>query len=197
MPYADAVPSPAPVSHRPAGFAELVFSDFARFRSGTASWLRVLALCTTTPGMLASVLLRAQECLHYAGHTKSASILRTVGVVLVSADFSPGARVGRGLLLVHPVGVVLGAGVRIGENVTFAGGVTAAASWYKAHEHEGETPEYPEICDGAGAGANAVLMGGVRIGRNSVVGANSVVLADVPDDTTVVGSPARPVGTRT
>ncbi|HEY4376930.1 MAG TPA: serine acetyltransferase, partial [Acidimicrobiales bacterium] len=56
--------------------------------------------------------------------------------------------------------------------------------------------EFATICDDAVLGAHAVLVGGVRIGRNAMVGANSVVLSDVADDAVVLGNPARQVGTR-
>lgn len=175
------------------GFRELVFSDLARHRADARpSWLKVLARCLTTPGMIASLVLRAQQCLHRAGHTVPASVLRTVGNVLVGADFGPGMQIGKGLMLAHPVGVTIGFGLRIGENVTFASGVTAAARYYEAREGQ----EFATICDGAVLGAHAVLVGGVRIGENAMVGANSVVLSDVPDNAVVMGVPARQVGTR-
>ena len=170
---------------------ELVFSDLARHRADARpSWLKVFARCLTVPGMIASLVLRSQQVLHRRGHVRLAAMLRTVAVVLVSADFGPGMQIGTGLLLAHPVGVNIGYGVRIGNNVTFAGGVTAAARYY---DNRGPQ-EFATICDGATIGAHAVLVGGVRIGQNAVVGANSVVLKDVPDNAVVLGSPARQIG---
>ena len=170
---------------------ELVFSDLARHRADARpSWLKVFARCLTVPGMIASLILRSQQVLHRSGHVRLAAMLRTVAVVLVSADFGPGMQIGTGLLLAHPVGVNIGYGVRIGNDVTFAGGVTAAARYY---DNRGPQ-EFATICDGATIGAHAVLVGGVRIGENAVVGANSVVLKDVPDNAVVLGSPARQIG---
>nr|WP_284148449.1 DapH/DapD/GlmU-related protein [Aeromicrobium sp. CFBP 8757] len=97
-------------------------------------------------------------------------------------------------MLAHPVGVTIGFGLVIGDDVTFAGGVTCAARHYDARP--GREQEFATIGDGVLIGANAVLVGGVTIGRNAVVGANSVVLSDVPEDAVVMGSPARRVGTR-
>jgi serine O-acetyltransferase len=174
-------------------FRELVFSDLARFRAdANPNWLKVFARCLTVPGVIASLVVRAQQCLFRAGHVHLASVMRTVGVVLLGADFGPGMQIGSGLMLVHPVGVNIGYGLRIGNNVTFAGGVTAAAKYYEQRPDQ----EFATICDGAILGAHAVLVGGVRIGESAVVGANAVVLKDVPDGAVVMGNPARQVGVR-
>jgi serine O-acetyltransferase len=183
--------------HSSAGlsFSQLVFSDFARYRPNSQpSWPRVLLRIPTLPGLLASIILRAQQCLFRSGHERLAHALRTPANVLVGADFGAGMTVGTGFMLAHPVGVTIGLGLTIGDNVSFAGGVTAAARHYEALE--GEEQEFATICDGAVIGAHAVLVGGVRIGSNAVVGANSVVLSDVPDNAVVMGSPARQIGTR-
>jgi serine O-acetyltransferase len=172
-------------------FSELVFSDLQRYRPGERGWLRVTARCFTVPGLLASVILRAQQCVFRSGHERLANVLRTVGVVVVGADFGPGMTVGPGLMLAHPVGVTIGFGLTVGSNVTFAGGVVAAARYPDARDQE-----FATICDDAVLGAHAVLVGGVRIGRNAMVGSNSVVLSDVPDNAVVLGNPARQVGTR-
>lgn len=175
------------------GFSDLVFSDLARFRAGRRGWLRVLVCALTEPGVIASVLIRAQQCLHRSGHQAPARVLRTVGNLLLGADFGPGMQIGTGLMIPHPNGVTIGFGLVIGDNVTLAGGVTAAARYY---EHSDAEQEFATIGDGAVIGAHAVLVGGVRIGTNSTVGANSVVLSDVPDNTVVLGNPARRVGSR-
>ena len=174
-------------------FRDLVFSDLRRYRPDEqGSWLRVLARLPFIPGMIASLIVRAQQCLHRAGHAKLAGLLRTVSTLLLSADFGPGMRIGPGFQLVHPIGVNIGYGLTIGADVTFAGGVTAAARDYDATGPQ----EFATIEDGAIIGAHAVLVGPVRIGRRAVVGANSVVLSDVPDYAVVIGVPARRVGTR-
>jgi serine O-acetyltransferase len=174
------------------GFRDLVFSDLQRYEPWRApSWLGVLSRCFVHPGVLASVIMRAQQRAFWTGHVRLAVLLRSVGHLLVSADFVPGMRVGPGLLMPHPAGTVIGNGLVIGANVTFGGGVTAGVKQPDSHEHE-----YPTICDGAIVLANAVLVGGVRIGEHAQVGANSVVLTDVPDCAVVFGVPARKVAVR-
>lgn len=175
-------------------FRELVFSDMARYRpDSNPSWLKVFARCLTVPGMIASLIIRAQQCLFRAGKVRPASVLRTVGIVLLGADFGPGMEIGTGFMIAHPVGVNIGYGLKIGNNVSFAAGVTAAARYYDADDETEQ--EFATICDNATIGAHAVLVGGVRIGVNAVVGANAVVLSDVPDNAVVFGIPARRVGT--
>jgi serine O-acetyltransferase len=178
-----------------ASFRELLFSDYARYRgTGGANWIAVLLRCLTIPGMLACLIVRAQQCLHRSGHARPANYLRMLGNLLLSADFGPGMQIGRGLYLPHPSGVTVGFGAVIGDNVTLAGGATVAARYYDPQP--GVEQEFATICDGAVIGAHAVLVGGVRIGTNAMVGANTVVLSDVADGAVVIGNPARHVGTR-
>jgi len=172
-------------------FTELVFSDLLRTRDVKPSWLRVAQQCVANPGMLATLLLRMQQCLWRADHQLLAKLIRPVASVLVGADFNPGVTIGRGLWIAHPHGITIGFGLVIGDNVSMAGGVTAAASLRKD-----DVQRYAVIEDGAGIGAHAVLVGGITIGRNAAVGANSVVMKDVPPDAVVMGNPARQIGER-
>jgi serine O-acetyltransferase len=143
--------------------------------------------------MIASVVLRAQQMAMRKGRVRLAFLLRTVGMVLVSADFVPGMDIGPGLMMPHPCGVVIGNGLKIGANVSFGGGVTAGVR--QPDELPGEHG-YPTICDGAIVLANAVLVGPVRVGAHAQIGANSVLLADAPDNAVMFGMPARKVAER-
>jgi serine O-acetyltransferase len=86
---------------------------------------------------------------------------------------------------------VIGNGLRVGANVTFGGGITAGVK-------QPDVPDsgFPTVCDGAIVLANAVLVGPVTIGSHAQVGANSVVLSDVPERTVVFGVPAKRVAER-
>ncbi|WP_082554059.1 serine O-acetyltransferase [Aeromicrobium sp. Root495] len=184
-----------PLSAQTLSFKELVFSDYERYRPGsTASWLRVVLRLPSLPGLLASLVLRAQQVLARSGRVRLAEQLRTLGNVLVGADLGPGMQIGRGFMLAHPVGVTMGYGVVIGDDVTFAGGVTCAGRYYEPQGDE--VQEWATIGDRVVVGAHAVLVGGVTIGDDAMIGANSVVLSDVPAGAVVMGSPARRVGSR-
>jgi serine O-acetyltransferase len=97
-----------------------------------------------------------------------------------------GAEFGPGFVLVHSTGVVINAGVRGGANVKIEHQVTIGA----------EKRQAPILGDEVFIGAGAKVLGSVRIGSRTRIGANAVVLHDVPDDCTAVGIPARVVRRR-
>lgn len=80
----------------------------------------------------------------------------------------------------HPVGIVIANAAEIGDNVTINQNVTIGS----------KNGGYPKICSGATLYSGSVIIGDVRIGKNAVVGANAVVIDDVPDEATVGGVPA-------
>jgi serine O-acetyltransferase len=97
------------------------------------------------------------------------------------------AEIGPGVDLPHPVGVVIGEGVVLGENVVIYQNVTIGG----ARRGDWQAGNYPTIGANSVIFSGAVLIGKIIIGKNSVIGANSVVTRDVPDDTTAVGALAR------
>jgi serine O-acetyltransferase len=181
----------------PPNFREMMFSDFTRLRPlARPTWLRVAVLMPFCPGLLASLFLRGQQCLVRAGHARLALATRTLCGILTGADVVPGAEVGLGIMMVHPVGMVIGPGSRIGDNVTFAGSGVLGVRNYDYRDPEADSEEYPTIGDGVFIGAHAVVLGGVRVGDHAVVGANSVVRSDVAENSIVSGIPAKHVGYR-
>lgn len=88
------------------------------------------------------------------------------------------------LKLVHPVGIIIGEGVKIGKNVTIFQNTTIGRS-------DTKIAEYPIIGDNTTIYAGAVLIGKITIGRNCIIGANSVVTRDIPDNSIAIGVPAR------
>lgn len=95
--------------------------------------------------------------------------------------------------LKHPIGIVIGEGVRIGERVKIFQNVTIGG----ARLGDAQENNYPKIGDDTVIFAGAVVIGNIKIGKNCIVGANSVVTCDVPDYTTVAGVPARIIKKRT
>ncbi|UWG50000.1 hypothetical protein AArcCO_0678 [Halalkaliarchaeum sp. AArc-CO] len=86
----------------------------------------------------------------------------------------------------HPVGITIASCAEIGHDVRIGQNVTIGM----------KDGGCPTICDGAEIHTGAVVIGGVRVGEEAVVGANAVVLDDVPDGVTVVGVPARKIEKR-
>jgi serine O-acetyltransferase len=91
----------------------------------------------------------------------------------------------------HPTGIVIGNGVRVGRNVTIFQNVTLGG----ARVGDGANGNYPSIGDDTTIFAGCVVVGDISVGRNCTIGANSVVLHDVPDNSVAVGAPARVVRT--
>lgn len=107
--------------------------------------------------------------------------------ILYNCDVSPMAVIGKNLKIAHPSGIVIGANSVIGDNVTIFQQVT-----FGSHGRgEGYQKQYPTIEDNVVIYAGAKIIGGVTIGRGSVIGANAVVNRDIPPYSLAVGVPAK------
>jgi serine O-acetyltransferase len=166
----------------------LVISDLHRYRPDQEPSLVVfIKTAATTPGLVASSILRAQQTLNSRGWHRTAGALRHVTLALSGLDFVPGAEVGPGLLMHHPHGIVIGCGTVVGASCTLLQNVTLGERFA-----DGRPPhDYPQVGNSVTIGAGACVLGGVHVGDRSVIGANSVVLTDVPVGGVAVGSPAR------
>ena len=105
--------------------------------------------------------------------------------ILTGIEIHPAAKLGSRLLIDHGMAVVIGETAVIGDDVTLYQGVTLGGTGKE------RVKRHPTIGNGVFVGAGAKLLGNIRIGNNCRIGANSVVLRDVPDDSTVVGVPGR------
>ena len=113
-------------------------------------------------------------------------ILSWLTSVLTSCEINSLAHLEGGIALPHPKGVVIGKGVMIRKGVTIYQHVTIGT-----RSGHGQEERYPIIDTGAKIFAGAVIAGGVNIGEQAVIGANAVVLQDIPASATAVGAPAR------
>ncbi len=116
-----------------------------------------------------------------------ARILSQVARFYTGADIHPGATLGRRLFIDHASGVVIGETAIVGDDVTLYQGVTLGGTGKQKGKR------HPTLCDGVFVGNNSNILGDITIGENSRVGAGSVVLIDVPPNSTVVGVPAHVV----
>jgi serine O-acetyltransferase len=103
-------------------------------------------------------------------------------------DIHPAARMGRGIMLDHATGLVIGETAVVGNNVSILQSVTLGGTG----KDEGD--RHPKICDGVLISAGAKILGNICVGEGAKVGAGSVVLENVPAHTTVAGVPAKVVG---
>ena len=164
---------------------------FARMREDIASvlerdpaassWLMVV-LCY--PGLHAVWAQRVTSWFWRARMRLLGRFLSQVARLLTGIEIHPGAQVGRRFFIDHGAGVVIGETAIVGNDVTLYQGVTLGGT---GHEHG---KRHPTLRDGVFVGSNAQVLGNICIGENSRVGAGSVVLRDVPPNSTVVGVPA-------
>jgi serine O-acetyltransferase len=136
------------------------------------------------PGLWAVWIHRVSHWLWGARLRLSARLLSQATRFFTGVDIHPGAQLGRRLFIDHATGVVIGETAIVGNDVTMYQGVTLGGTG-KQHGKR-----HPTVCDGVFIGNNANLLGNITIGENSRVGAGSIVLSDVPPNSTVVGVPA-------
>ncbi len=115
-----------------------------------------------------------------------ARIISNIGRLLYGTDIHPGAQIGKNFIIDHGNGIVIGETSVIGSNVLIYHQVTLGGTG----NHSGEK-RHPSVCDNVMIAAGAKILGNIQIGFNAKVGANAVVLKDVPPHATAVGMPAR------
>ncbi len=139
----------------------------------------------TYPGVHAIVWHRMAHRLWRGGFKFPARFVSWLARLLTNVDIHPGATIGRSFFIDHGAGVVIGETAEIGDNVTLYHGVTlGGVSWSQGKRH-------PTIEDGVLIGAGAKILGPIKVGAGARIGANSVVVEEVPPGVTAVGIPAR------
>ena len=157
--------------------------------SGLGFWARVAAKALVSPAVHVVVLVRISQLLYAWLPTRPLSfVLRGVTVVWGGTEIHPSATMRAGLTLVHCQKVIIGPGVTIGRNVRIQQGVTIAGD--KGPRAPGSRQGVPVIGDDVTIALDAVVLGPVTIGDGAFVGAQSLVLHDVPPRAVVRGSPA-------
>lgn len=137
------------------------------------------------PGFHAVLMHRIAHRLWRLNFKLLARWVSHLGRFLTGIEIHPGARIGSGFFVDHGMGVVIGETAEIGENVTLYQGVTlGGTSHSKGKRH-------PTIGDNVVVGAGAKVLGPFTVGAGSMIGAQSVVIKEVPPDSTVVGVPGR------
>ncbi|KIZ00881.1 serine O-acetyltransferase [Monoraphidium neglectum] len=131
---------------------------------------------------------RIAHALWNRGQQVMARLLHSRISEVLSIDIHPAAVLGRGILLDHGTGVVIGETAVIGDNVSIGQNVTLGGTG----KEDGD--RHPKISDDVLIGANVTVLGNIPVGQGAQVAAGSLVLKPVPPHTLVAGSPAKPVG---
>ena len=142
---------------------------------------------TLYSGLHAVMAYRVAHFLHQNHFVLSARALSQFTKFLTGIEIHPGATIGRGLFIDHGSGVVIGETTIIGDNCTIYQGVTLGGTGKQTGKR------HPTLGNGVMVGAGAKVLGPVEIGDNSKIAAGAVVLANIPENSTAVGIPARVV----
>jgi len=159
----------------------------AHERDPAARGVSSLEVLAAWPGVHALLSHRVAHVLHEAGVPVVPRSLALVTRAVTGIEIHPAAKVGEGLFIDHGNGVVIGETAEIGENVTLYQGVTLGGTGFATGKR------HPTVQDNVTIGSGAKLLGPITIGHGAKIGANSVVIHDVPPNSTVVGNPGHPV----
>ena len=159
--------------------------DAARERDPAARSTAELVL--TYPGLHAVWMHRAAHGMNGRGWHLPARVVSQVSRFVTGIEIHPGATIGPGFFIDHGMGVVIGETTQIGEDVTVYQGVTLGGTG----KHAGK--RHPTLREGVTVGAGASVLGPLEIGEGAKIGAGSIVVKDVPANSTVVGNPGKPV----
>lgn len=168
-----------------SGLGALIRSDFAAIRARDPAARGALETALTYPGLHAIFAHRLAHRLWRAGLRGLARLMSYLARMVTGIDIHPGAQIGAGFFIDHGSGVVIGETAEVGRDVTLYHGVTlGGVSWSPGKRH-------PTLEDEVMVGAGAKILGPITVGAGARVGANSVVVEEVPPEATVVGIPAR------
>ena len=159
----------------------------ARERDPAARGIGTLEILTGWAGVQA---LLAHRVAHALWEAEVPLVPRTIAYTsrsVTGVEIHPAASIGSDFFIDHGSGVVIGETTEIGDRVTLYQGVTLGGTGFARGKR------HPTLQDDVTVGSGAKLLGPVTVGRNAKVGANTVVIEDVPDHTTVVGNPGHPV----
>jgi serine O-acetyltransferase len=159
----------------------------ARDRDPAARGVSPAEILATWPGIHALLAYRVAHALKLAGVPVAPRLISMLTRTFTGIEIHPAARIGQGLFIDHGAGVVIGETADIGNDVTLYQGVTLGGTGFATGKR------HPTVQDNVTIGSGAKLLGPITIGHGAKIGANSVVITDVPANSTVVGNPGHPV----
>jgi len=159
----------------------------ARGRDPATGGVSTVEILATWPGVHAVLAYRLARRLHLAGFPLLPLVISYLSRALTGIEIHPGAKIGSGFFIDHGSGTVIGETAEIGQDVTIYQGVTLGGTGFQPGKR------HPTVEDNVTIGSGAKLLGPITVGHGAKIGANSVVVEDVPPCSTVVGNPGHPV----
>ena len=159
----------------------------ARSRDPAARGVGWLEILLAWPGVHALLAHRVAHALHEADVPLLPRLIAALSRAITGIEIHPAARIGSGFFIDHGMGVVIGETAELGKDVTLYQGVTLGGTGFATGKR------HPTVQDNVTIGSGAKLLGPITIGHGSKIGANTVVIHDVPANSTVVGNPGHPV----
>jgi serine O-acetyltransferase len=159
----------------------------AQSRDPAARGVGRMEILATWPGVHALLAHRVAHALYAAGVPLLPRTIAAAARAVTGVEIHPAAKVGDGFFIDHGMGVVIGETAEIGDDVTLYQGVTLGGTGFATGKR------HPTVQDNVTIGSGAKLLGPITVGHGSKIGANSVVIHDVPPNSTVVGNPGHPV----
>jgi serine O-acetyltransferase len=160
-----------------------------RLQKPAMSLWAVIRLCLVEGRVLALVLIRIAQYLHNKRIVwRLAPLVKRCNEMVTGVECHLKARIGEGLFIAHTQNIVIGEGVCIGKCVTLFNGVTLGS---RQRGRDTGMQRYPILEDGVAVYSGAKVLGAVVLGVKAVVGANAVVLQNIPAGHVAVGVPAR------
>src|SRR6201995_3077542 len=159
----------------------------ARTRDPAASGVGSLQVLATWPGVHALLAHRLATGLYRPGVPFLPLAIAAIARSITGIEIHPAATIGQGFFIDHGMAVVIGQTAEIGDDVTlYQGGTLGGTGFVTGKRH-------PTVQDNVTIGSGAKLLGPITVGHRSKIGAGSVVIHDVPPNSTVVGNPGHPV----
>jgi serine O-acetyltransferase len=159
----------------------------ARDRDPAARGVGTAEILSSWAGVQALLAHRAAHALYEAGVPLAPRTIAFTSRAVTGIEIHPAAKIGADFFIDHGSGVVIGETAEIGDRVTLYQGVTLGGTGFARGKR------HPTISNDVTIGSGAKLLGPVTVGHGAKVGANTVVIEDVPANSTVVGNPGHPV----
>ena len=154
-----------------------------------------LSLILTYPGIKAIFLYKIANFFAIAKFELIARIISQFSRFMTGIEIHPKAKIGKNLFIDHGMGVVIGETSEIGDNVTIYHNVTLGGIAPSINSNEQrDLKRHPTLQDNVVIGSGAQILGPITIGKNSLIGSNSVVTKNVPEKSVMAGIPAKKVG---